>query len=421
MVNIRLWLSLLMAIACGVALPAENVDTQQGIFNPAFKTLEVYVAANSYAPPVINIADPADRLIIEFDELADERRFMRYSLTHCDAAWKPEGLVESEFLDGFNEGFVEDYDYSRATTVHYVHYTIELPNPQMRITQPGNYLLKVYDESDPEETLLQARFGVIDPCVSVSLEATSRTDIDSNQSHQQIGVRVDTSHLRPSDPFTEMRVVITQNGRTDNEVMLVTPQRLGRDEIIYEHLRPLIFEAGNEYRRFETVTLYYPGMGVEWIDREAPVTNMGLYPDQPRRVYRYDQTQNGRFLVRDASVTNPATEADYVLTHFSLEMPEMAGGDIFLDGDFTQRRFDPSSRMYFNRATGRYERSLLLKQGSYNYQYLFVPSGSMRGLTAPVESDNYQTVNEYTVRVYYRPRGTRFDRLVGVSTIKTGI
>ncbi|MCM1522151.1 MAG: DUF5103 domain-containing protein [Muribaculaceae bacterium] len=417
---VRSLLSILAALLlCPLPQRAEN--TAQAIFHPSFKTLEVTVAANRYAPPVINMADPSDCLVIEFDELSDERRYMRYSLTHCDASWQPEGLVESEFLDGFNEGAVEIYDYSRATTVHYVHYTIVIPNDQMRITQPGNYLLKVYDESDPDETLLQARFGVMDPKVSISLEASSRTDIDSNLAHQQLGVTVDTSLLRPDDPFTELRVVITQNGRTDNEVMLVTPQRLGGDRVIYEHLRPLIFEAGNEYRRFETVTLYYPGMGVEWIDREAPVTNMGLATDQRRTMYLYDQTQNGRFLVRDANVNDPSTEADYVLTHFSLDIPEMEGGDIFLDGDFTNRLFDPFSRMVYNRASGRYERSLLLKQGAYNYQYLFVPSGSMRGETSPVEGDHYQTVNEYTVRVYHRPRGSRFDRLVGVSTIKSGL
>ena len=101
-------------------------------------------------------------------------------------------------------------------------------------------------------------------------------------------------------------------------------------------------------------------------------------------------------------------------------MPRLEGGDIFIDGDLTQRRLDPLSRMVWNNATGRYELSLLLKQGAYNYQYLFVPSGAERGETAPVEGDNYQTVNEYTVRVYHRPRGSRSDRLVGVSTITTG-
>lgn len=94
---------------------------------------------------------------------------------------------------------------------------------------------------------------------------------------------------------------------------------------------------------------------------------------------------------------------------------------MFLDGDFTDRKFDPRSRMVYNHATGAYEQSLLLKQGAYTYQYLVVPSGSMSGKTGPVEGDKYQTVNEYVIRVYHRPKGTRFDRLVGVGMVRSGI
>lgn len=108
------------------------------------------------------------------------------------------------------------------------------------------------------------------------------------------------------------------------------------------------------------------------------------------------------------------------MTHFALEMPEIIGADVFLDGDFVGRRFDPSSRMVYNRATGRYEQSMMLKQGTYNYQYLTVPFGAVKGNTAPVEGDFYQTVNEYTVKVYHRPRGSRFDRLIGVGMVITG-
>ena len=99
-----------------VAGRAEVTDTSQAIFDPAFRSLKVTLDANEFAPPVITLGDPLSRLTVSFDELSDERRFMRYELIHCDALWQPEGLVASEFLDGFNEGEVEDYEFSRATT-----------------------------------------------------------------------------------------------------------------------------------------------------------------------------------------------------------------------------------------------------------------------------------------------------------------
>lgn len=398
----------------------EVTDTSQGIFDTAFRTLKVVADGDEFASPVITLNDPASTLTISFDELADDRRFMRYELIHCDASWRPEGLVVSEFLDGFNEGSVENYDFSRATLVHYVHYTITVPNRDIRITETGNYLLRVYDETDPDETLLQVRFGVTDRTASVHAGITSLTDIDTNRSHQQLDITVDLRHVAGvADPFSDLIVVVSQNGREDNTVTLTAPQRVLDTRVIYEHLRPLIFPAGNEYRRFETVSTSYPGMGVEDISFASPVYNATLFTDTPRaRVpYSYDSTQHGRFFIREASSARSDTEADYVMTHFTLDMPELQDADIFIDGDLTQRRFDPLSRMVFNRATGRYEQSLLLKQGSYNYQYLTVPSGSMKGETAPVEGDFYQTANEYTIRVYHRPRGGRFDRLIGVATI----
>ncbi|MCM1356097.1 MAG: DUF5103 domain-containing protein [Staphylococcus sp.] len=418
----RLLLLLFLLLCCMTTVLADDMDTRQGIFNPSFRSLRVTLGDNDFAPPVVMLNDNSSRLTVSFDELSEERRFMRYELIHCDARWRPEGLVASEFLDGFNEGVVEDYDYSRATLVHYVHYTITIPNNDIRITQPGNYLLRVYDETEPDDTLLQARFGVSDFSAVIGAGVTSLTDIDTNRSHQQLSVTVDLSHVTGvDDPFNDLILVVSQNGRPDSEVILTAPQRVLGRRVIYEHLRPLIFPAGNEYRRFETVSTGYPGMGVADISFESPIYHMTLYTDTPRAAssYSYDSTQHGRYFIRESSSSDSDTEADYVMTNFSLEMPELYGRDIFIDGDLTQRRFDPSSRMVYNHATGRYEQSLLLKQGAYNYQYLTVPSGSERGATAPVEGDYYQTVNEYLIKVYHRPRGTRFDRLIGTSIISS--
>ncbi len=83
------------------------------------------------------------------------------------------------------------------------------------------------------------------------------------------------------------------------------------------------------------------------------------------------------------------------------------------------RRFSPESLMTFNRATGRYEKVMLLKQGAYNYQYLTARPGQSSGSTAIIEGDKYQTANEYLVKVYTRGPLDRTDRLIGVRLIST--
>ena len=125
--------------------------------------------------------------------------------------------------------------------------------------------------------------------------------------------------------------------------------------------------------------------------------------------------------MREYNSGNSDVEADYGVVHFSLDYPETPGAMIFIDGDMTQRRFDSNARMTYNPATGLYERAMLLKQGAYNYQYLIVPPGARRGFTSGIEGDKYQTVNEYTVRVYHRRRGERYDRLIGFGGCRTEI
>lgn len=406
-------LSLLSVISVKAA------DTMTGIFDDAFHTLRIDVNGNYMAPPVL-MMDSGDHLTVSFDELRESNSYLRYSLKHCNANWTESQLVESEFLDGFNFGEVEDYEYSRLTATHYVNYHITLPNEQFRFKVSGNYLLQVYRNDDPDNILLQVRFMVSESTAIVNADVLSVTDIDYNDSHQQVSVTVDATNAGVEDVFNDMMVYVSQNGRLDNEVMVRQPLRVSGKTAYYEHLRPLIFPAGNEYRRMETVSVTYPGMNIESVEYHEPFYHATVATDYPRSAnkYIYDQTQNGRFFVREYNSSESEIEADYIVTHFSLDAPELPGKYIFLDGDFVYRRFDPSSMMTYNRATNRYEKTLLLKQGAYNYQYLTVGQGERSGSTATIEGDFYPTVNEYLIKVYTRHRGERYDRLIGVTMVK---
>jgi len=398
------------------------MDTLTGVFNERVKSLQVRLASDETAPPVI-IIDTGDRLTFSFDHLAEDRSYLRYKLIHCNADWQPSILVDSEFLDGFNEGRIDDYSYSQMTTTHYIHYTLTIPNADVAPKVSGNYLLQVYCEDDPAEVWLQCRFMVSEQTAGIRSEVTSRTDLSINESHQQLSVIVDTERSGVADPYNDIVLQVQQDSRLDNEATLRHPLRMGgRREAVYEHQPQLIFEAGNEYRRFETVSVTYPGMKVEDIAYSEPYYHATLTTDAPRSEgrYEYDQTQFGRFKVREFNSDQSDIEADYIVVHFTLDMPQIDDGMVFIDGDLVNRRFDPEALMTFNRATGRYERSMLLKQGAYNYQYLVLPKGKDIATPAPVEGNYYETAHEYLIKVYARNPGERFDRLIGVSSIYSG-
>lgn len=413
---------LLLAVSLSLSIKASSpVDTMTGIFNERIKTVQVLgPGGDIFAPPVV-VLGTGDVLDIEFDHLSEGREYLRYRVLRCDADWRPSTIAEAEYLDGFNESPVEDYDFSRGTTVHYVHYGFQFPNADINPGMSGNYLIQVYPEDNPDDVWFQTRVMVSEQSAPVSASVTSRTDVDYNDAHQQLSVTVDVERAGVSDPFNDLVVVIQQNGRADNEVALRRPLRMSGRKAIYEHDRSLIFEAGNEYRRMEVSNVHYPGMRVAEIDFYDPYYHFNIMVDEPRAddSYIFDSTQSGRFVVREYSSSQSQLEADYVVVHFALDAPVRTGTMIFLDGDFTSRRFDAGAQMQYNASTQRYERALLLKQGHYNYQYLAVPPGAWRGYTGVIEGDKYQTVNEYIIKVYTRGTLDRTDRLIGVSRITT--
>lgn len=404
-------------LLCAVALNAS--DTADGIFAPGFKSLQVRVEGNPLAPPVINMYTP-DRIIVEFDEMAEEPRYLRYRLLHCNSDWRPSQLVETEYLDGFNQADIDNYALSESTLAHYVHYSLAVPDEDMRPTVSGNYLVQVFDEDNPDEVLLQTRFMLNENTASMTSSVTSRTDTDYNNRHQQISLDAGLDGTDVSDPFNDLRLVVVQNGRPDTRRVIDKPLRIGNRSAVYEHLASLIFPAGNEYRRFEMVNVHYPGLGIDHYDFAEPYYHAIIDTDKIRANdrYEYDEDQSGRYFIREFNSNYPAVDADYIITHFTLESPEMPGMEVYLDGDFVQRRRDADSRMVYDRNRGAYVKTMLLKQGLYNYQYLTYPAGE--SATAAIEGDKYETVNEYRMLLYHRPPMSRHDRLIGAAVIYSG-
>ena len=403
-----------------VLLPAMAVaeDTRTQIFDPSFKTLKVQVEGDFFSPPVIMLGTDR-RITISFDEMGDDRSYLRYTLTHCDERWQPSGLLDSEMLDGFNEAEVTDYSFSANTFRHYVNYHITIPGEGMRPLLSGNYLLRVYREDDMEVPVLQARFAISEERVGVSGSVSTITDRGANDMWQQLSFKVHTGEYEVRDAYGDVTVVVEQNGVEQPQSLALKPIRMSPGSLVYEHSPGLVFPAGNEYRRFETVRTDYAGMHVDSNAYEDDGYTAILQTDYERasRPYSYDSTQQGRFKIDEYNSTDPELGADYVLTRFTLDFPRVMNGDVYVDGEFTHHLADDSSRMTYNEATGLYELTMLLKQGSYNYRYVLKGEDAGLPTASPVEGDKYETQNQYTVKVFHRVPGSRYTRLIGSATL----
>lgn len=411
-----------------IALSVKSQQPKNEVFDEAVRSLQVYTTATgegSVDIPVI-VLGSNENIIIEFDMLVDSPEYLKYSVTHCDRQWRPDGLTYTEFLDGFNESPIDKYELSLSTTVPYVHYMLTIPNPDFNPYLSGNYILSVYPEYQPEQPFFNVCFALCEGTSNLGATWTGRTDRDYNSTHQQLEIRADVENANVRDLFNDLTLVITQNGRSDDARTLIHPLRVSGNRLIYEHQPELIFEGGNEYRRFETVSKLYTPMGVDRIDFQAPYYRYILNVDKPRAndSYLYDRTLSGGYIIRAADNVSPDplvsdTEADYAVVYFALEMPELFGKTVYIDSDITGRRHDASSAMTYNQSTGRYEKAMLLKQGAYSYQYLVKDDRSGETTVTPTEGNHYETRNHYTLRLYHRVPGERYDRLIGYSAFDT--
>lgn len=402
----------MMIVATLFTLRSE-VDTTTGIFDRRFRTLKTEVEDNFMSPPVIRLGTN-DRILVKFDEIGEDNSYLEYRLIHCNADWQPSRLIESEYLEGFNSVRIEDYAYSTATFVHYVNYLIAFPNEELQIKHSGNYLLQVYDPERPEETLLQTRFQVTENIARIEGNVTSRTDMGHNTYWQQLAFEIDCQGIGEFNPYQDIIVYVTQNNREATKRRIMTPLRVSGDKIIYEHLNDLVFGASNEYRRFESVSNSFPGMRVDSLRYMGSNYHVWLKVDEPRQSasYSYDQTQHGRFLVREYNSTDSDIGADYITVHFLLECPELPAYDIYLDGEFTHDRMDKENQLTYDHRVGGYVAEVPLKQGAYNYQYVTRSRQTGEISTSTIEGDKYETLNEYGIAVYFRPPGARADRLI---------
>lgn len=387
---------------------------------PNIHTLQLKVDEKAEAFPVLKL-NGGETLQVSFDDLTHEYKRYTYKIEHCDVEGNvSDGLFESEYVrSAADDVVIDDYEQSENTTVLYTHYTFSLPNAQMRPLLSGNYRITVNTENDEGDVVpvLRTYFGVVDTKVGIYPTCSTNTEVDWNGAHQQLSLRVDVSNLTLRDAENEVKLVVMQNRRLDNAKVNPPFTAQNGTNLLWEHTRNLLFEAGNEYRKMEIISTRYPGMhgeGVRWID---PYYHYTIMADTERKHYLYDEDRNGLYLTRYEGGGNADVQADYVMAHFTLNALPMNNAKVYISGQWTGGVLNDRYAMHYDEASEAYVADVLLKCGYYNYLYLTTLSNNpQRGITAAIEGDFYQTENEYDILVYYHPTGSRYWQLVGCVT-----
>jgi hypothetical protein len=388
---------------------------------PNVKSLQAVVGQDWLAPiPVMELGGD-DVLHVGFDEMSHNyHRFVAH-LDHCEYDWTPsDGLFESDWLEGFNDLLIDDYENSLNTTVSFTHYRMQIPNSQCSLKMSGNYRLTIRDEDEDGREVAVVEFRVVEPLMSTRLGVTANTDIDHNNSHQQVSLRIDYGQLRVTNHREQVRTIVMQNGREDNMKEDIEPNYVTQWGLEWKHSRSMIFEAGNEYHKFEVLDPTHTTMGLDQVawDEEQGRYHTYPYVCEPQRNYLYTEDANGTFYIRNSDNVENDRTCDYVYVHYQLKPARhYKDSRMIIAGKWTTELPDTYVMEYDEREHA-YHASVLQKMGYYNYQLLLLDADGVTHLV-PEEGSFYQTENDYQALVYYKGTSDRTWRLVGYSTTRT--
>ena len=354
-------------------------------------------------------------LYIGFDELSHDYHRYVYRLEHCEADWTTsEELFESDWLEGFNNNVIEHYERSINTTVPYTHYQLQIPNDRCRLRLSGNYRLHIAEDGEDED-IATVEFMVTEQTMGLSMAVTTNTDIDTNQSHQQVSFNLNYNNMLVTSPEEQIQTVVMQNAREDNWRRNTRPSFISQNGLQWQHQMELIFDGGNEYRKFEILDPSHPTFGIEHVSWDGTNYHAQPYVSEPRMNYLYDQDADGAFYIRNSDNIENDIASDYVWVNYRLKAPQLQSGRIVIDGHWTTEKPE-LYLMDYDEEQGLYTASILQKLGYYSYQYLWQKDDGTR-LPLPSEGNFFETENRYQIMVYFKGTGERTWRLTAYSQL----
>lgn len=381
-------------------------------FNRQIKTVLCHNTIDELSLPIINL-NSAEQLLISFDDLDTDIKDYYFTIIHCKSDWTASDLMQSEYIDGFTDEPITNYEFSFNTLQKYSHYSFNFPTEELKPLLSGNYVFKIYEQGG--ETIAFKRFMVLETMLTIKAEVRRATLVDDRKTKHEIDFIIKHPNITIADPFSDIKVTIKQNNRGDNAITDLKPLFVKNNELIYDYQEDNTFWGNNEFRHFDIKSLRYQSERIKEIIFDSTYHHVYLFNDRKRPYDRYsiEPDINGKFLIKSQEGWKSSIEADYAFVHFTLPVDHISYGELYVIGEFTNWQLEASNKLKYNADKIQYEASIYLKQGYYNYHYALKDTATNRVDVSFIEGTHYQTRNDYYIYVYYRAVGDRYDRFVG--------
>jgi hypothetical protein len=418
---------IIVAIATLLTAVCLNAQLPDHIYKPNIRTVKLTKYGDIFSYPVIALNSP-EQLELHFDDLDADYKNYYYTFQLCNADWTPANVPSFDFIRGFQTMRITNYRNSSISATRYTHYEALFPERNSVPTRSGNYLLKVFLNSDTSNLYFTKRFLVVENKVSIGAQLKQPFNSQLFLTDQRVLVSVSTiagkiNVMSPQD----LKVAVLQNNSWPTASLINRPT-IYRGNYFEYNDDATSFPAGREWRWIDLRSLRLMSDRMQrLIDTSKDRTEVWVKADGERKqqVYVYYRDLNGIYTTENTDGNNPWWQSDYAYVTFTYVPPgnkPYPGKDIFLYGELTNYLPDAASKMEFNEDRGVYQKTLFLKQGYYNYSYVTLDAGKAPGNRFSfdnTEGNFTNTENNYMVLVYYRAFGGRSDELVGFAQLNT--
>jgi hypothetical protein len=381
-------------------------------FSQNIKSIQLRPLQENNFSAIVPLGTPLE---ISFDDLDADSKDYQYKIEHMTHDWKSSRLSSSQFIDGFDQNTIINVSNSFNTLQNYTHYSVRIPNINTVITKSGNYLLSILDTDD--DVIFTRRFVLYEPSTTVGVTVERSRNSKTLNTQQTIEFIINHPKIKINNPAQEVHVVILKNNNWEEKITNLQPTFFRQNQLSYTYTNKTNFWGGNEYLNFDNKLIRNNSLNVVKIIKKD-IFHHYLYPFEfnPFRKYSYNPDINGQFVIRTLEAKDSKTEADYAMIHFTLSVEEaFSEREVYVYGAFNDFKITDENKMYFDPEERAYKANILLKQGFYNYTFATKETNGNIN-TNDVNGSFYETENEYTVIVYYKPFGSFFERVVGIGT-----
>lgn len=415
--KLRIFYIFIFLLSCTVSLNAQTKPLKEVAPPSYIKSIILSGSNNGDQFPVLKLGEPFN---ITFDDINGDEADYYYKIVHCNYDWTPSNLAKTQYMRGFDNQRIINYENSFNTLQLYSNYRLTIPNQFTTLLLTGNYMISIYNDDD--ELMFSRKFIVYQNSVNVSAAVHRTRDLSTIEQNQLIQFEINSPNMFLRNPEREVKVAILQNYQWDRAITNIKPQYTLGSKLMYRYNTETSFPGGNEFFNFDNKEIRGGNISIARIELRDVYHNYlhtnGTRANEP---YTFNPDVNGNFLINSIQGDDPSIEADYAKIHFSLNnYMKLDGSKIYVYGRFNNYALTEDNQLFYNPETDLYEAEILLKQGFYNYKYVVVNSKNELE-NAKISGSYFQTENDYLIIVYFRKFGEVYDSIIGIGATNSSV